>query len=328
MRRRLWWAIVANDSRVVEDHGLKIYSSDHAIDVALPSNVNDSELYSTMEHLPIAGSKWSDMSFTLIVIEAHNALRRLSLSTQPNACPPTEVARQEAFDTLKARFEIEYLQHCDQNIPIQRMAYLIGKLLPSKLDFVSRQQWIRHDTSTFATTPSLSQTSETGQGTERDLIHACEILEISDYFRSDEMLQGFQWSVRTYPQYHVLIFIFRYLCVAPGSPTAERAWKLADTCFESETSFEMGLNFTVLNKLREKAMRVRDSISIVGDGEFVNGSEMEHNFDIDTARADEGGVCDIQEAQLLSSMNWAPEALDCQYWDSMVDSAGVGNFES
>ena len=325
MRRRLWWFIVANDSRVTEDHGIRIYTSDSATDVALPSNVNDSELYPTMKSPPTVEPKWTDMSFSLMVIEAYNVLRQLSLSASPNTSHPNEVARQQAFETLKARFEIEYLQYCDRNIPIQRMAYLIGKLLPSKLDFVTRQTWLRHHTSTLATTPSFPRTNEVCQGTERDLLHACEILEISDHFRTDEMLQGFQWNIRTYPQYHVLMFIFRYLCVAPESPSADRAWMLANSCFASEFPYEAGWNWTVLSRLREKAMKIRDSESAGGKGEVVKGTETGKSFDVETATTVEVEVNDAHEAQLPSSMDWSMDTFDHLYWDSMIGNVDVGN---
>ncbi|KAG4434412.1 hypothetical protein IFR05_010108 [Cadophora sp. M221] len=348
MRRRLWWLIVANDFRVTEDHGLKIYTSDNAIDVALPSNVNDSELYPAMKGPPPASEpKWTDMSFTLMVIEAHNVLRKLSPPTLPNSSTPsTEAARQQAFDTLKAHFETAYLQHCDQNIPIQRMAYIIGKLLPSKLDFVTRQQWLRHHPSTthVATpgSPAQSQTSDDWQGTETDLLHAIKILEISDHFRTDTMLQGFQWNIRTYPQYHVLMFVFRYLCVAPEGPMMDRAWELANACFENDASFERGWNWTVLGRLRGKAMKIRESASAAkaeakseggrgGDAETLNRNETlgQQNFDLATAIGTEttsydGGVDDYHQPQLLSSMDWSSDAF--LYWGATTGIEDLENF--
>ncbi|KAH9217960.1 fungal-specific transcription factor domain-containing protein [Leptodontidium sp. 2 PMI_412] len=345
MRRRLWWLIVANDFRVTEDHGLKIYTSDSAIDVALPSNVNDSELYPTMKGPPPASEpKWSDMSFSLMVIEAYNVLRKLSPPALPNSTPSTEAARQQTFDTLKAHFETVYLQHCDQNIPIQRMAYLVGKLLPSKLDFVTRQQWLRHHTSTtlVATpgSPAQSQTSDYWQGTETDLLHAIKILEISDYFRTDAMLQGFQWNIRTYPQYHVLMFVFRYLCVAPEGPMIDRAWVLANTCFENEASFEQGWNWTVLSRLRGKAMKIRESVSAARAGSKIyergggvsekdiieSETPKQQSFDAETATAtgatnyEGGGVRD----GLLSSMDWSSDAF--LYWGETTGIDDLENF--
>ncbi|CAN9221858.1 unnamed protein product [Alternaria alternata] len=100
------------------------------------------------------------MGHPLMVIEAYNVLRQLSLSASSNMSHPNEMAWQQAYETLRARFEIEYLQHCDQNIPIQRMTYLIGKLIPSKFDFVTRQIWLRHHASTLATTPSSLRTNK------------------------------------------------------------------------------------------------------------------------------------------------------------------------
>ncbi|KAH7075321.1 fungal-specific transcription factor domain-containing protein [Paraphoma chrysanthemicola] len=327
MRRRLWWHIVANDSRVNEDHGIRSYTSDSAIDVALPSNVNDSELYPTMNGPPTAKTEWTDMSFSLMVIEAHTVFRQLSLDASSNNSHPTEVARQQAFQTLKARFEIKYLQFCDQNIPIQRMAYLIGKLLPSKLDFVARQIWLRQHT-TLATTTSLPATNETCQGTERDLLHACEILEISEHFRTDEMLQAFQWNIRTYPQYHVLMFVFRYLCVAPESPSADRAWTLANACFTSEIPYKVGLNWTVLSRLRDKAMKIRDFASAGGKGGAVNVNETGLGFDVETATTVEVEVSDAHEAHLPSSMDWNLDAFDYLFWDSINGNVDMGTFEA
>ncbi|KAH7090816.1 fungal-specific transcription factor domain-containing protein [Paraphoma chrysanthemicola] len=327
MRRRLWWHIVANDSRVSEDHGIRSYTSDSATDVALPSNVNDSELYPTMNKLPTTKPEWTDMSFSLMVIEAYNVFRQLTLDASSNTSHPSELSRQQPFQTLKARFEIQYLQFCDQNIPIQRMAYLIGKLLPSKLDFVARQIWLRHHTSTLAstlaTTTSLPATRKAFPGQETDLLQACEILEISEHFRTDEMLQAFQWNIRTYPQYHVLMFVFRYLCVAPESPSAERAWTLANNCFASESSYKVGWNWTVLSKLREKAMKTKNSASARG---VVDIHETGLGYDVETESTVEVDVSDAHEAQLPSGMDWSLDAFDYLYWDSMNGNVDMGAF--
>lgn len=136
-----------------------------------------------MKDLPTVEPKWTDMSFSLTVIEAYNVLRQLSLSASSNMSHPNEMAWQQAYETLRARFEIEYSQHRDQNIPIQRMAYLIGKLIPSKFDFVTRQIWLRHHASKLATTPSSLRTNKACQGTERDLLDACKTLGISNHFQ-------------------------------------------------------------------------------------------------------------------------------------------------
>ena len=136
-----------------------------------------------MKDLPTVEPKWTDMSFSLMVIEAYNVLGQLSLRASSNMSHPNEMAWQQAYETLRARFEIEYLQHCDQNTPIQRMAYLIGKLIPSKFDFVTRQTWLRYHASTLATTPSSLRTNKACQGTERDLLDASKTPGISNHFQ-------------------------------------------------------------------------------------------------------------------------------------------------
>lgn len=325
IRRRLWWYIGNNDSRIFEDHGFTIHSFDGTIDVALPLNVNDNELQPDMTHLPVVQPKWSEMAFGLMVIQSNNTLRRLyERALRPNTKPPTEQRRREAFDNLKAEFEITYLQHCDQNIPIQRAVYFIGQLLPRKLDFVSRQHWLKHYSAPTAS--SMPGSNDGRHGTEEDLIHACEILQIAEHFRTDDMLQGFEWSLRSYPQCHILMFVYRYLCVKPTGLLADKAWTLAETSFGRELQEQTGWRWTVLRTLRQKAMLARDGASPPSKDGGIDGTM--HPSDISAGDSLNGVANGVISNGQASSMHWTSDAFDESLdWGAIMEGIDSSNYD-
>ncbi|PVH69422.1 hypothetical protein DL98DRAFT_473771 [Cadophora sp. DSE1049] len=251
IRHRLWWYIVANDSRVGEDHGLTILSFDSGTDVALPLNVNDSQIEPNMRELPPAEMAWTEMSFTIIVMEVNKVLQEINQSRlKHDDIESYEAARQETICSLVERQD-RYLQCCDENIPAQRAAYLIGRLLTAKLQFITRQ----HSHSTASGAPKMSQ------DTDNDLGKACDILELSRLFSTDDMLQGFWWICQSFPQYNILMYVLWRLSKKPVGPNVDRAWGLVDASFEGQDLRRTDWNWAVLEKLRAKARHVRVPLS-------------------------------------------------------------------
>ena len=58
---------------------------------------------------------------------------------------------------------------------------------------------------------------------------------------------------------------------------------LADSCLANGFPYEAGSNWTLLSRLREKAMKSRGSASAGGKGDVVMGIEPGQSSDVETA---------------------------------------------
>ncbi|KAH8589594.1 fungal-specific transcription factor domain-containing protein [Bisporella sp. PMI_857] len=317
MRRRLWWHIMANDARVAEDHGLMISSFDATIDVALPLNVDDSQLDPSMKELPVVEQRWTEMTFPLIIFEAINALHGLHQRTTHSInYPPSEAIHNVTCNSLKEHFEKNYLPYCDQNIPVQRATFLIGQILSRKFELKTRQQWPKISASTSTAATPFSSSQRASQTTEEILVSACEILEISLKYSTEDMLEGFQWIFHMYPQYDVMMYVLWHLCIMPEGPLVEKAWQLVNACFEIEAMHQVGWKWAVLRRLREKAANIRAS---VGGPETVNGVMTGHSYGGEIIGSD-STYNDIIGTEFPLCMNWTPHQFAEADWSTLMEN--------
>ncbi|MCJ1469143.1 hypothetical protein MMC07_007776 [Pseudocyphellaria aurata] len=257
MRRRLWWYICAIDSRAAEDHGIALNGFDKSSDTRFPLNVNDSELSPNMQELPMEKAKWTEMSFSLTVIEATHVLQQFYQTPDTSLNVTSgESSKDEILNGLMTRLKDKYI--CDCNIPIQKATQLCGRLLGAKLRFLISPPWL--DRSAVVNNASYAN--------EDALVAACLILEMNIQLYSDDLMRGFRWYFETYVQYHPLTYVLWHLCVKPLGPSLDRAWKAVDESFEivdhRDISCQLGSKWTVLQRLRDKALRIRHSCDTEG----------------------------------------------------------------
>lgn len=99
---------------------------------------------------------------------------------------------------------------------------------------------------------------------------------------------------------------------------------LADSCFVNGFPHEVGSNWTDLSRLREKAMKSRDSASVGGKGEVVMGIEPGQSFDVETTTTVE--ISDAYETQLPSIMDPSTNTFDHLYWNPTMNNTDLGSF--
>ncbi|KAH6718329.1 fungal-specific transcription factor domain-containing protein [Leptodontidium sp. MPI-SDFR-AT-0119] len=304
IRRRLWWYIVANDSRVGEDLGLMILNFDGATDVELPLNVNDNQLEPNMKDLPPAEPRWTEMSFTLIIMEVNRVQQEINQSRLRYEDIDTyEAARQKIIHSMIERQD-HYLQYCDENIPAQRAAYLIGRILTAKLQFITR----RHSRSTASENQNLSQ------DTQETFEKACDILELSRQFSTDDMLQGFRWICQSFPQYNMLMYLLWRLCKDVEGWNVERAWELIDASFEGQGERRHDWNWAVLENLRAKARLMRTSVK-GQDGTLMTGM---------AAKAESS---DVSGNGTLQNLGWTSEQLGDYDWSALLEDVDMQSYD-
>ena len=131
IRRLLWHQICFLDLRTAEISGSQPLIWGNALDTPLPLNVDDEALETSNIQSP-SGSQWTDVTFTLLRYECYLVHRLISEKTKEIDNNMTNLdSVRRLVDRRKAAIEEKYLNHLDENIPIQHYAKVVGRLLTS-----------------------------------------------------------------------------------------------------------------------------------------------------------------------------------------------------
>lgn len=247
IRRRVWWHFQEREGRGAEDYGLQNLSGVNPLHgVELPRNLHDSDIFPGMKELPPSRPDWTRMTLLLCTKQASQAWAQLSQMSYSANNLPDEVVRkriiQEAVDKVEG-----IIQRCNPIIPEQRMTVQTARLVLWKVDVISRRQWqiLR------------SPDDREPMATESEIAEAVQVLELSNRMWQDEDLLAFQWILRAFPQYHIMLFLLRHLCVFPGGELARRAFAAVEIHLENFKAIRNGslngMKWTVLTTLRERA---------------------------------------------------------------------------
>ncbi|KAE8404843.1 hypothetical protein BDV37DRAFT_271077 [Aspergillus pseudonomiae] len=194
LRRRLWWHIITADKRVAEDHGL-VGGSETISNTKLPLNVDDSDLNPQMKTAPPPKETWTEMTMFLITAEASKVFARINrVSLQSQRGRDVHDESRKLVADLDARLSKTYLKYCDQNVPVQKATFLLGRLLLSK----ARAMVHIHSLNGLSAEQSAKHINE------ETLSYACEGLECGSEMLTDEVLKSYSWLSSTYTPYHLL----------------------------------------------------------------------------------------------------------------------------
>ncbi|KAI6763924.1 hypothetical protein HG530_007713 [Fusarium avenaceum] len=259
IRRRVWWHFLERDSRGAEDYGLQNPSSSSVISVEQPRNLHDSDLFPGMKELPPSRPDWTRMTLPLCNTQVSRAWARLSQMICSEDGIPSEDVRKQVFEDAMSKVEA-ILQRCNPVIPEQRMTIRISQLVLRKVDVVSRRQW-----------QTLRQSdNQQSLATESDVVEAVELLEHANMMWQDDDMVPFRWIAQAFPQYHMMLYILRHLCVSPRGPSAARAFAAVEEHLENFKSCGSGplsgLKWTVLTTLRDRAFLLMQRVEREGAG--------------------------------------------------------------
>ncbi|EXA44233.1 hypothetical protein FOVG_05716 [Fusarium oxysporum f. sp. pisi HDV247] len=255
MRRRVWWYFQERDGRGAEDYGLQNPSTVTTVhSVELPRNLHDSDIFPGIKELPPSRPDWTRMTLQLCCNQSSQAWAQLfHMSCSADGIPDEDVRRRLIKDAVEKVEGI--LQRCNPVIPEQRLTIRTARLILCKVDVVSRRQW------QILRSPDDRQPP---MATEAEVTEAVELLELSNSMWGDDDLIAFQWLSRSYPQYHIMLFILRHLCVCPRGELAKRAFAAVELQLEnfktSENKPLNGLKWTVLTTLRERAFLLMQQV--------------------------------------------------------------------
>ncbi|KAJ5826916.1 Transcription factor [Penicillium robsamsonii] len=291
IRRRTWWYIQSADARVAEDHGLSVPENNYG-DTDLPLNIDDQNISNTTIAPAVSQSRWTELTFSLIVMEINRGRPALLRSLVGAADPERLIAE------FKGKIQDKYLQHSDPDIPIQRFGFLLGRLLLTKCEVCIRQKQLQSQ-GPAASSLDYNLVQET-------LAQACHGMEIDLELHSHELLRGFRWLMMTFTQYHLLTFILWSLCVYPTGPHVERAWRVIDWQFsltDNPSWPDRGPKWPMIVQLRDKAWLTRqaheqsqqivhENRPVCTDGTGAGDSKPEASFDIDILDPNFVDFCD------------------------------------
>jgi hypothetical protein len=223
VRRRLWWQILGSDGRVAEDHGLSAGPTggyDGFCDTKLPTHLDDRNLSPDMTIHPGPQLRWTEMTHFLVASEMYQSLQQINRLSAMSS-KDKMASLQQLLNSVKSRMQEQYLQCCDINIPIQKCALLLGRLLIGKFEVFIQQQHLR----------GLSPDESAARATDETLALACDTIELGLEMKTDEMLNNFQWLFSTFTEYHVLTYALWHLCVRPEAFGVDRAWAVVNRLF-------------------------------------------------------------------------------------------------
>lgn len=155
MRRRLWYHATVLDLRASEDLGSDPSLYDLMSDVAMPRNLNDSDISHDMKELPESRIGCTDMTFSLIRFEI-NRLHRFLAFVPPGVCPKMRhhgrygmmangrgpghrfgfEDKKAKLEELTKRIEETYLKDIDNLDSLQWLTATTARLILSKMKLV------------------------------------------------------------------------------------------------------------------------------------------------------------------------------------------------
>jgi hypothetical protein len=305
----------ASDSRAAEDHGIALNTSDETSDTRYPMNVDDSDLSPDIVEIPMEKAKWTAMSFSLLMIKTSHVLKQLYRTpTASLSTAPSEPSRDRILNELKKHIDTTYLKFCDPNIPIQKATLLCSRLMVGKVEFLLPQQCLNR----------CDSEKHISHATEETLIEACRILEMNLQLQSEDLLRGFRWFYETFTQYHLLTYVLWYLSVKPTGPNVERAWGAVERSFEiaerRDTSYDPGSRWTVLQLLKDKAVRIRQSRCT---DDIMTNLDLEDPSGMKILTSEFGDGADLTFGDVG---NWSISATEYPDWSELVGKFDVQSF--
>ncbi|KAJ5331435.1 hypothetical protein N7476_001218 [Penicillium atrosanguineum] len=212
LRRRLWWNLYTTDARMAEDHGITVAEQEFGADADLPTNIDDLNVSESSQEPPQPQSRWTEMSFSLIITEINKMWIPLMRATSETRGASAEQLIKE----LKTNLHERYLQYSDMDIPIQRQSVMVAQVLIGKAEVHTRQKILQMQ---GAASSSVDQAA-----TAELLEMAVNALELGLEMYTDELLRGFRWLTSTYTQFHLLTYILWHLYEDEGVEDSSGAW--------------------------------------------------------------------------------------------------------
>lgn len=221
MRRRLWWSICVLDSRASEDTGYDTMIPPGKVDTQLPLNINDSDLYPSMTHLPQPMVGLTDMTFSVVRFESvrifqtlqHISSGSIDKSGRPSAAQCLK-DKTDAISGIENRLNELYLKHLDLSNPLAWFTSTICSIVFTKMRLVTYHPYLRRD----------SPASLAPETKDRLFVESTAVIESWLRLNQEESTRRWRWLCETYFQWYALTFLLSELCERTYGGPIDRAW--------------------------------------------------------------------------------------------------------
>ncbi|KAK0854873.1 hypothetical protein LTS02_011320 [Friedmanniomyces endolithicus] len=228
MRRRLWWALVYLEARTSEMVGQNGGSLAQHHDVHLPANLNDSELFQDMQHLPESRPDATEMVYVLLKITGLSILsgtpdtgtsaqtwRKLHSASVPTA------EKADIVETLEHRIQEGILRFCDPTIHLQALTLNSAQTFPTKMRLIANIPHRRDE---------LQAPSSNGYS-ENLFQLSLKLMRLQLDLFTNPSLRRWKWHWKGDFQWYALAELVRQTRLLSPGDEAREAWALLQEVF-------------------------------------------------------------------------------------------------
>ena len=220
INRRLWWQIIVLDARSADRSGAG-GSYVEEWDLALPLNINDSDLTSAMTVPPSNHLGATEMVFCLIMYEIGTFLRHSTSmavfdgSWQKFTSYTVPLANKDkVIDELEEIIERKYLRFCDPVIPLHIAAASMAKMVIGRMRLTTRHPRQYPDRGACMS-----------QEEKAKLFSICLMLIEQDNFNhSTTCIHNFLWRFDHHIELDAFVYLLSDLQRQINGPLVDKAW--------------------------------------------------------------------------------------------------------
>ena len=331
MRRRLWWAIIYLDARTAEIVGQEGDLLTQRSDVHLPANLNDTQLFPSMQRLPESRPAATEMAY--IMLRAMLASNLNAMPGSPGSAGTWQRIRATSVpmadkativENLEARFHEEILRFCDPTVPLQSFTMNSAQTFLVKMRLVGN---IPYDRS--------PATAGSADGYSENLFQlGMKMMRLQLDLFTDPALRKWKWHWRGHFQWYALAELLRQTRLRPSGPETMKAWRIIKEVFDDvvpqlEFRPEKSALIDAVQALFDTARKHRNRIE---------GADQEQ---AESAQAEAGAPSDIREVSphkrqmmgfSIAGQGSRPfsallPAMDCMQTPSSLKDQGTGTLD-
>ena len=225
MRRRIWWQVMILEvnAAILSGAGGVIYYNQW--DTKSPLNINDADIWPTMEAPPLEREGPTEMFFCLLRHEFGKMFRSLKMMHGASSLLPHLGASEKLrmIEDVEKTIEQNFLRYCDPLSSLHHLAQGAGRSAVASMRLMANHP--RHAPDKGASMTPAEKTSL--------FLNALKIVEYDSMTYSDPRLAGYRWHVRAYFQYNAFVFMLSELCLRGTGESVDRAWKQVSEVFHN-----------------------------------------------------------------------------------------------
>ncbi|KAL8766431.1 MAG: hypothetical protein Q9209_006807 [Squamulea sp. 1 TL-2023] len=221
VRRLIWYHICFLDIRTCEAQGPRPHIRSDEFDTQFPLNVDDEDL--EMPDPPtVSASRWTDMTLTLIRMEANEMCRVVWIDRQrleKKTISLTAVLGK--IENFRKTMRDKYIRFVNDHIPVQHLGRQICEIVTLRMHIMVLHRY--HNSVSYQIPDRLRQII---------ISSGTEIMERAIEIETSPALSPWVWYSSAIQQYHSALLLLMEIYAFPHRKEAARIWRCLDYVFE------------------------------------------------------------------------------------------------